>query len=184
MDKALSTIIGNHFLVSNAIIKLMTEFVLSLIKVRDVNLTSIALVICGDSKVKSGYRKLQRFFANIEICYVCVAKLIVKLSGIENDKWVLALDRTNWKFGKLDINILVLSICHFGVGIPVLWSMLDNKGGSSNSSQRKDLLNRFIEIFGVKVIGSLLCDREFIGDNWLKYLSDNRINFILESRGT
>jgi hypothetical protein len=45
MDLALSTLIGNHFLVSNAIIKLMTEFILALIKVRDVNLTSIALLI-------------------------------------------------------------------------------------------------------------------------------------------
>ncbi len=92
MDKVLSTIIGEHFLVSNAIIKLMSEFVLALIKVRDVNLTSIALVICGRSKAESGYRKLQRFFANVEVCYVCLAKLIIKLSKLENDKWVLVLD--------------------------------------------------------------------------------------------
>jgi hypothetical protein len=106
MNLALSTIIGNHFLVSNAIIKLMSEFILALITVRDVNLTSIALVVCGNSQIKSGYRKLQRFFANSVICPTCLAKLIVNLAKIEGKKWVLVLDRTNWKFGKLNIRLL------------------------------------------------------------------------------
>jgi hypothetical protein len=179
MNLLLSTIIANHFSVSNAIIKLMTEFVLALIKVRDVNLTSIAIAICSQCKVESEYRKLQRFFANVEICYVCLAKLIIKLAKLENDKWVLVLDRTNWKFGKLDINILVLSIDCFGIGVPILWSMLDNNGGSSNTLERKELINRFIEIFGTDVIESLLGDREFIGDNWLKFLDDKGINFYI-----
>lgn len=82
-----STIIGKHFLVSKATIKLMTEFVFALIKVRDVNLTGIALVICGDSQIESSYRKLQRFFANVEICYICLAKLIIKLAKLEGRKW-------------------------------------------------------------------------------------------------
>jgi hypothetical protein len=179
MDLSLSTVIGKHFLVGNATIKLMTEFILALIKVRDVNLTSIALVICGQSKPESAYRKLQRFFAKVDICYVCLAKLIVSLSGITNAKWVLVLDRTNWKFGQFNINILVLSIDCFGIGIPILWSMLDNNGGSSNSLQRMDLLNRFIAIFGVNIIEGLLGDREFIGDNWLKFLAENGISFYI-----
>lgn len=179
MSLVLSTIIEEHFLVSNAIIKLMTEFILALVKVRDVNLTSISVAICSQCKVESEYRKLQRFFANVEICYVCLAKLIIKLANLGNDKWVLVLDRTNWKFGKLDINILVLSIDCFGIGVPILWSMLDNKGGSSNTLERKELINRFIEIFGTDVIESLLADREFIGDAWLKFLDDKGIYFYI-----
>lgn len=184
MNLALSTIIGNHFLVSNATIKLMTEFILALIKVRDVNLTSIALVVCGQSEVGSGYRKLQRFFANVNICYICLAKLIIKLAKLENDKWGLVLDRTNWKFGKLNINILVLSINHMGYGIPILWSMLDNKGGGSNNLQRQELINRFIDIFGTECIDSLLGDREFIGDNWLKFLDDKGIYFYIRIKAS
>ena len=179
MNLVLSTIIGEHFLVSNAIIKLMTNFILSLIKVRDVNLTSIAIAISGQCKVESNYRKLQRFFASVEICYINLAKLIIKLAKLENRKWILILDRTNWKFGKLDINILVLSIDCLGVGIPILWSMLDNNGGSSSTTARKELINNFIEIFGSDVIESLLGDREFIGDNWLKFLNDNDIKFYI-----
>lgn len=179
MELVLSTIIGKHFLVSKATIKLITEFVLALIKVRDVNLTNIASVICGDSQIESSYRKLQRFFANIEICYTSLAKLIIKLSKLEGRKWVLILDRTNWQFGKLDINILVLTIDCFGVEVPIIWSMLNNNGGSSNTGERKDLINRFISIFGTDVIESLLGDREFIGDNWLKFLAGKGINFYI-----
>lgn len=157
----------------------MTEFILALITLRDVNLTGIALVICGNSTVSSGYRRLQRFFAKVEICYDCLAKLIVSIARIEDLKWTLAMDRTNWKFGKLHINILVLSINYKGIGIPILWSMLDNNGGNSNSAQRQNLLGRFIRIFGVHKIGSLLADREFIGDEWFKFLADNNIKFYI-----
>ena len=57
--------------------------------------------------------------------------------------------------------------------------MLDNNGGSSSTSERKELINKFIEIFGSDVIESLLGDREFIGDNWLKFLNDNDIKFYI-----
>jgi hypothetical protein len=33
----------------------------------------------------------------------------------------LALDRTNWKFGTTNINVLVLSIAYEGVAFPVLF---------------------------------------------------------------
>lgn len=167
---------------SSAIVKLVTEFVLALIHLRNVNLTEIALAICGEAQVSSGYRRLQRFFAKAEICSKCLAKLLVKLAKLEDKKWMLIMDRTNWKFGRLHINILVLSIESFGVSIPVLWSMLDNKGGNSNRKQREDLLNSFIKIFGTKTISSLLADREFIGDHWLKFLQDKGINFYIRIR--
>ncbi|WP_341754556.1 transposase [Candidatus Tisiphia endosymbiont of Dioctria rufipes] len=105
-----------------------------------------------------------------------MAKLLVALARIESEKWLLALDRTNWKFGKLDINILVLSICHNGIAIPIMWDMLA-KTGTSNSSERQKLIDRFLKSFGVEKILSLLGDREFIGDGWLKFLADRNIPF-------
>jgi len=179
VNRLLSTLLANHFFVSSATIKLITEFILALIHLRDVNLTSIALVICGDSQISSGYKRLQRFFSKVEICKVQLAKLIVKLAGLEGKKWTLAMDRTTWKVGRKYINILVLSIEWHGIGIPILWSMLDNKGGNSNSNQREDLIDKFLNIFGVKVIDSLLADREFIGDKWLAFLVRNGIKFYI-----
>jgi hypothetical protein len=106
------------------------------------------------------YRKLQRFFSSFNLAYTSLAKLLVKLARIEGDKWLLAIDRTNWKFGKLSINILVLSICHKGIAIPIMWDMLD-KEGASNNIERQHLLKRFIAVFGVSKIQALLADREF-----------------------
>jgi hypothetical protein len=64
------------------------------------------------------------------------------LAGIDAEQWLLVLDRTNWKFGKLDINILVLSICHKGIAIPIMWDMLP-KAETSNNVERQQLMERF-----------------------------------------
>jgi hypothetical protein len=162
MNKALSTLIGNHFFISLASVKLIEQLVLALIKVRDVNLTELSFMICGNNKLSSSYRKLQRFFSSCNICYDSIAKLIVKIAGIKEDRWLLSIDRTNWKFGGLNINILVLAICHNGIAVPILWSMLDNKGGSSNQKERQALLGRFLGIFGQGKIAGLLGDKEFM----------------------
>lgn len=182
MKDTLSTLIGNYFLKRNASINLITELILALIKVRDVNLTELALCVCEQCKLESAYRRLQRFFANCSICGEALAKLLVKLLRIEGDKWLLVLDRTNWAFGKLKINILVLAICYRGIAVPILFCMLDNKGGNSSSQVRENLLTKFISIFGKKRIKGLIADREFIGDDWLNYLTENGINFYIRIR--
>lgn len=38
------------------------------------------------------------------------------------------MDRINWKFGKIDINILMISVCYKGVGILLIWKFLFKKG--------------------------------------------------------
>jgi hypothetical protein len=119
MNTVLSTLIGNYFFVGYASIKLITQIIFGLLQVRDVNLTQLALTIEG-AEQQSRYKKLQRFFTNFELSYTALARLLVKIGGIESNKWLLVLDRTNWKFGKIDINILVLSICHRGIAIPII----------------------------------------------------------------
>jgi hypothetical protein len=182
MNTALSWLLGNYFLNSFASIKLIEQIIFGLIKVRDVNLTQLALTIEGKGNQASRYRKLQRFFANVTLSWTGIANLIVKMVGIESEKWLLAIDRTNWKFGKLDINILVLSICYKSIAIPILWDMLP-KAGASNSFERQQLMERFISVFGVNKISALLGDREFIGDLWLKFLNDNMIPFYIRIKG-
>jgi hypothetical protein len=86
-----------------ASIKLIEQIVLALIKVMDVNLTELSFMICGNNKLSSSYRKLQKFFSSCNICYEALAKLIVKMAGIKEDRWLLSIDRTNWKFGALHI---------------------------------------------------------------------------------
>jgi len=38
------------------------------------------------------------------------------------------MDRTNWKWGKTHVNILMLSIAYKGISIPIVWSVR-SKGG-------------------------------------------------------
>ncbi|EXW59539.1 hypothetical protein J878_4174 [Acinetobacter baumannii 44467_5] len=46
------------------------------------------------------------------------------------DQVQLTLDRTNWKWGKRNINILMLAIVYRGIAIPILWTLLNKRGNS------------------------------------------------------
>ena len=86
------------------------------------------------------------------------------------------MDRTNWQWGKKNINLLVLSACYKGVAIPLYCIALDKKG-NSDTSERIQLIDYFIEGFGCKKIAGLLGDREFIGEDWFAYLIKLKIPF-------
>jgi hypothetical protein len=52
-----------------------------------------------------------------------------------------------------------------------------DKGGSSSTEERKELLQRAISVLGKDRILGLLGDREFIGVRWFKYLIDEGLEF-------
>ncbi|MFP4004928.1 MAG: transposase, partial [Alphaproteobacteria bacterium] len=93
----------------------------------------------------------------------------------------LAMDRTNWEFGKAHINILMLSVMWNGVGIPLIWTLLP-KAGNSHTSERTNLLDRLSAVFPDMQIASLTGDREFIGEEWMAYLAREKIPFVLRLR--
>lgn len=96
-------------------------------------------------------------------------------------KYKISIDRTNWKYGKKDINIFMLCVNYKGIGIPVYWTCLE-KMGNSNTSERIELLDAFILLFGQKRIKYLLADREFVGEEWFKYLVKRKIPFYIRIR--
>src|SRR4051794_23168893 len=71
-----------------------------------------------------------------------LARVIVRIAGVGSGPWLLALDRTRWKFGRYDINILMLAFIHNGIAIPVMWGVL-GRGGTSTAGQGRALLCRF-----------------------------------------
>lgn len=155
----------------------MAKIIFALIQTRDVNLAGIATCLVGGASTKSHYRTLQRLVVNLNICYMSLAKLLLDIMGVTWDtKWLIAIDRTNWKFGSKNINIFMLSVCWQTVAIPLIWTMLD-KAGTSNTDERKELISLFIKWFGVDRIEGLVGDREFIGDEWMQYLDDMGIPF-------
>jgi hypothetical protein len=99
------------------------------------------------------------------------------------DKVQLTLDRTNWKWGKRNINILMLAIVYRGIAIPILWTLL-NKRGNSDTKERIALIQRFIAIFGKDRIVNVFADREFIGEQWFTWLIEQDINFCIRVKKT
>ena len=59
-----------------------------------------------------------------------------------------------------------------------MWSHMGHSGNSS-TEQRIELMNRYIDEFGIESIQSLLADREFVGDDWFTYLVENKIPFVI-----
>jgi hypothetical protein len=165
---------------NRARIKFVARFLLALYAVRTVNLSILASAFSGVAKEESNYKRLQRFLREFELPYAQLAEFVVKLLGLPGP-YTLALDRTNWEVGAVDINILMLSIVYRGIGFPVVWLVLP-KAGNSDTSERKTVVEIFIDLFGAQNIAYLLGDREFIGKNWFRFLKSHRIKFQMRLR--
>lgn len=176
----LRPILGNHFQWHGARLTFLAQFLVAVIRVRSVNLSQLSTAFVGKALQASNYKRLQRFFREFRIDYVEFARSIAAWIGVKED-WVLTLDRTQWEFGSQMHNILMLGIAYKGVVIPLLWTLLPNRS-NSYAYQRKALLHRFQRIFPTQAIAYLTADREFIGKDWLGYLSDKRISFCIRIR--
>jgi hypothetical protein len=71
-----------------------------------VNLTQLALFFPSRALIASRYRRIQRFFSHHWLDYNEVASFVMKLFGFTENDFYLSLDRTNWKWGKININLL------------------------------------------------------------------------------
>jgi hypothetical protein len=152
----------------------VSHFILSVIKTRTVNLSKLSQAFETNSLASSNYKRLQRFFRLFIINMDDFTRLII--TWLPEDTWVLCMDRTNWKIGKTNVNILVIAVAYKKIAIPLLWCFL-NKKGNSNTQERIEIMNRYIELFGVKRINYFTGDREFIGEKWVKYLQSKGISF-------
>ena len=99
------------------------------------------------------YKRIQGFFTEFTLCLNEVAAFVLLILPLKGD-FRLVFDRTNWQFGKSDINYFVLAICYRNVSIPIFWINLEKRGCSSDA-ERIALLNKFKDKFekehGVKM---------------------------------
>lgn len=151
---------------------------LSLIKVRTINLTELACGFRSDVQLDSRYKRIKRFFKEYEIDFSLVASWVLHFFNLHENALWLSLDRTNWKWGKKDINILMLSVVYKGIALPLFWRLLP-KQGNSDTPERIEIINRFIKYFGKSKIGLLLADREFVGNEWFDWLIKEGIHFCI-----
>jgi hypothetical protein len=174
----LRNILNGCFQWNKARITCFVEMLLALFIVRTVNLNKIACAVSSNTEQTSRYRRLQRFFAGFSIDFNKVAGFIFHLFFTAEGKWYLTMDRTNWQWGKFDINILTLAIAYKGIAIPIYWELLDKKG-NSDTPERIALIQKFVNRFGKNCIAGILADREFIGDDWFGWLLAERIPFYI-----
>jgi hypothetical protein len=161
-------------------IKFFGMFICALCKVQTVGYEKLAAAFEATAKSDSSLRRIQRFMAEYVLDTDLIARLIFKLLP-HKPPYRLAMDRTNWKFGQTNINVLTLAVVYQGVAFPLLIAMLD-KRGNSHTLERIALMERYMRLFGDNTIDCLLADREFIGKNWIKYLNDNAIKYYVRIR--
>ena len=176
LAKELKAVFGWH----QARILLLAQFMLALIQARTTNLALVAQFFHGEAQSSSHYKRLQRFLRGFEIDYDQYAQVVSRWF-CPKEKWVLTLDRTNWEFGSIKINFLVLAVAHQGIAIPLFWRLLPKKGNSS-TQERIELIERFLVRFSHNRVAYLTADREFRGGDWLKFLVRKKYLFAFAYR--
>lgn len=178
---ALMVRLSPHSDLSKSRLETLCYLVISMVSSRTVNLSHLANESLGRGQIASSYRRLQRFFQHVTLTPDWSAPLIVWLLGMTNRRWYLCLDRTNWRIGTRDVNILMLAIATKRFRVPLLWTVLD-KAGNSNTAERINLMKRYLALFDASTIHLLLADREFIGHEWLKFLNDNNVGLAIRMK--
>lgn len=156
--------------------KFIIHFLFAMITARQVQFPEIAAHFHSLASAASRLRRIQRFFAHFCLDDLWLAHLLMQ--WLPKGKLTLCLDRTNWQFGSVAINILALTVAYRGVGVPIFFCLLPKKGNSA-TLERIDLLQRFLAAFGSERIGSLIADREFIGGQWYGFLLQAQIPFFI-----
>ncbi len=106
---ALTGTLSSHLDLGKSRLETLALLVLGLINGRTVNLSHIASQISGTASIPSSYRRLQRFFQHVRLDRDWQAAIVIKWLGIR-PPWIVCLDRTNWKIGRRDVNILTLAV--------------------------------------------------------------------------
>lgn len=181
-DTQLLDVFSAHFgdVLNFARIRLISMFVSALCKVKSVNFSKLSVGFDTKTKASSSFRRIQRFMADVHLPMEWTARFIFKLLP-EKENLVLVMDRTNWKFGDSNINILMVGVSYRNIAFPLMFKMLD-KRGNSNTQERIELIQNFIDWFGRDCIDCLLADREFVGQDWLSFLNTNKIRYHIRIR--
>ncbi len=156
----LQEIIDKEFPVNAARVKFIVLLITALIKVQSVDYERLARGCDNPVEPSSNLRRIQRFFAHFLLDDDLIARLLFKLLPFAR-LYSLTLDRTNWKFGQTNINIL--GVIYKGMSLALLWIFLGDKRGNSTRNERIALMNRYIDLFGLHTIDFLTADHEFIG---------------------
>jgi len=158
--------------------KFVGQFIIGLIKSRNVQFAEVAQHLNDAVKPASNETRIQDFFREVDLNYLLLAQLVLRLLPTQG-KLRLCLDRTEWDFGRCQVNILLVTVGAGDFHLPLYWQLLDNKSGNSSAADRIALLEVCLALLGRHRIGLVVGDREFVGHKWFKWLTDKKLNFIM-----
>jgi len=158
--------------------KFVGQFIIGLIKSRNVQFGEVAHHLNDAVKPASNETRIQDFFREVDLNYLLLAQLVLRLLPAQG-KLRLCLDRTEWDVGRCQVNILLVTVGQGAFHLPLYWHLLDNKSGNSAAADRIALLEVCLTLLGRHRIGLVVGDREFVGQKWFKWLKDNKINFVM-----
>lgn len=135
--------------------------------------------------INSRYVGLIRFFKmkKVEDFISGIQSLMVAVRTMDLE--YLIVDRSNWKRGVKNFNLLTIGNLMDNIFMPIYWLQL-NKRGNSNIDDRKVLIEGLCDLVAKTdktIKGSiLLADREFIGKDWFEYLLRKKLSFVIRLR--
>jgi len=177
----LAELLYNHFSMISSRLKTFAGIIKALILCRGSNYKNLAEEIDGDILLESKIKAVSRFLAGNDIDIDCYYEFMQDY--IPQGKVLLSLDRTIWGLGKEIRNILVLSVSYDKIAMPVLFKLIPYKG-SCTADDQIEVIEKFIEKYGLQKIGAITADREFDNEKILKYLHSKDINYAIRLRRT
>lgn len=158
-------------------VKFIGQVVVSFLKMRSSNLAVIANALEAVVKTESSYKQMQRFLKSFRWRNSGFEVFQLELLSISG-KVDLIVDRTEWKFGKTWINLLLVSVYYRGVAVPVGWKVFSRKGilsGRKHVWVLRNVVNRV----GKWRIRKIYADREFCNREVFDYLYEEALDFCI-----
>lgn len=181
--KELENQLSKHFSITSNALQCLVYMIVGIIVVKTANLMKAASAVPVDAKASSVYKRFQRFIRFFKFSFDSYFSMLSDSFNLHEKKLKLCIDRTNWKFGKLHINYLVISVAHGSHSIALVWSLLtDKKCGNSDFKDRKNIIEKLLAIVPSSRIEVLLADREFLSAEFVEYLNNKGITFVIRAK--
>jgi hypothetical protein len=103
----------------------------ALLTARKISLHHVANLMPGEQNPEANRQQMRRCLDHETLTVQVWSRAIAAL--LPQGKWILALDRTEWKRGDTTLNLLVLAVVVHGCAVPLLWKVLPNPGASETA---------------------------------------------------
>jgi len=177
----LAQVLSKHFKMIDSRLNTFAGIIKAFILCRGVQFKQMSEEIKGDIKLDSKIKSISRFLNGNHIGSKQFYKFIKYY--IPQEAKIVSIDRTTWEMGKEIRNVLTLAISFDGIAMPVAFKIIPYKG-SCTAFDQIELLESFIQEYGIEKIKALVGDREFDNEKLITYLDSKNIAYALRVRKT